>query len=353
MQTFLSVLLGIVLFGIIIFVHELGHFLTARAFGVGILEFALGMGPKLVSKKGKDGVVYSLRLIPIGGFVSMVGEDSEAPEGMEELSLCAKKPWQRFIIVSAGAVMNILMGFILMMGVVVSSPAIYNNKIEAFLVKDQNGVIVDSYKGLMLGDEILKVGSKNIKVRSDLVYEAFFLADSPVDITVRRDGKRVVVENFTFPVLTQQEMVVGNPSFFYPGIVEKTPVNVIKEGMGQSVSMVNMIWKSLVSLITGRFGVEAMSGPVGVVSEIKETATMGFSSVVFLFVMISLNVGVFNLLPIPALDGGRLFFILVEMIRRKPINPKYEGAIHFAGLVILMAFMVFVTFNDIMRIFTK
>ncbi len=353
MQTFLSVLLGIVLFGLIIFIHELGHFLTAKAFGVGVTEFAIGMGPKIFSRRGKDGTAYSLRLVPIGGFVSMIGEDSEAQEGMEDVALCNKKPWKKFIIVSAGAIMNIILGFILMIVIVCSTESIYNCRIEMFNVIDKEGNRVSEYQGLLTGDEIIKVGDKKINVRSDIVYEAFFLSDSPVDITVKRDGEQTVIRNFVFPTYTQNGITVGNAGFFYPGTHPKNFFNVLKESFGQSVSTVNMIWKSLLSLITGKFGMGAVSGPVGVVSEIKETASYGFASILFLFVMISMNVGVFNLLPIPALDGGRLFFILIEMIRRKPIPPKYEGAIHFVGLVILMAFMVFVTFNDVMRIFSK
>ncbi len=343
----LYIIFGIVMFGFLIFIHELGHFLAARAFGVGIYEFSIGMGPKLLSKKGKTGTLYSLRLFPIGGYVSMVGEDEEVTD--DETALSAKPVWQRIIIVAAGAFMNIMLGLVITAGIVIFGGNIYSAKIDHFNFVDETGtrVEMDSWQGLHEGDEIIKVGKRRIFVRSDLVYEAMDIADTPVTLTVRRNGKTVTIENFVFPTSTQSGIVFGNANFFIPTVLSKTPLEVTKQSIFQSISVLRMIWASLIDTVTGRYGADAVSGPVGVVSEIKQTAQYGFESLMFLVMIITMNLGIVNLLPLPALDGGRLVFYIIELIRRKPINPKYESYVHLAGMVILLTLMVFITANDI------
>ncbi len=341
------IIFGILMFGFLIFIHELGHFLAARAFGVGIYEFSIGMGPKLISKKGKSGTAYSLRLLPIGGFVSMVGEDEEVTD--DESALSAKPVWQRIIIVAAGAFMNILLGLIITAGIVIFGGKIYSAQIDYFNFVDETGtrVEMDSWQGLYEGDEILKVGNRRIFVRSDLVYEAMDIADTPVTLTVRRNGEIITIENFVFPTSTESGVVFGNANFFMPQVLAKTPLEIAKQSVFQSVSVLRMIWASLIDTVTGRYGADAVSGPVGVVSEIKETAQYGFESLMFLVMIITMNLGLVNLLPLPALDGGRLVFYIIELVRRKPINPKYENYINLAGMALLLMLMVFVTINDI------
>lgn len=340
------------MFGFLIFIHELGHFLAAKSVGVGIYEFSIGMGPALLKHIGKDGIKYSLRILPFGGYVSMYGEDEdECPDKTKSLS--TKSVWARFFVISAGAAMNIILGVLLSLLLIIFGSQLYSNKIQSFNFVDEvgNPISITEYKGLRLGDEILKVGNRSIFVRHDLVYEAMSLGEENVDITVLRDGKKVTVKDFTFPTTTEKGIVFGVAAFFMPEKLEKTPLEVVKQTFFQSVAIVRMIWTSLIDTVSGKYGVEAVSGPVGVVSEVKETVKYGFSSFITMFMIITLNLGVVNLLPLPALDGGRLLFLFIEMIRGKPINPKYEGIVHFIGLALLMTLMIFITFNDIAKLF--
>ena len=340
------------MFGILIFIHEFGHFIMAKKTGVGIYEFSIGMGPTIFKRMGKDGIKYSLRLFPIGGYVSMYGEDEdECPDKSKALS--EKSVGARFLVISAGAVMNILLGLLLSMGLVIFGGNIYSNKIERFNFGDEfgNPIQVEQYQGLLVGDEIIKVGSRNIFVRHDLIYEAMNLGDKKVDLIIKRDGERVTIRDFSFPTSVEKGIVFGNAGFFIPTTLKKTPLEVIKQTFCQTVAIIRMIWSSLINTVTGKYGVEAVSGPVGVVSEVKETAKYGFSSLIYMMMIISINLGVVNLLPLPALDGGRLFFLLIELLRGKPLNPKYEGIVHFIGLALLMALMIFITFNDISKLF--
>ena len=350
---FFSILIGILIFGVIIFVHELGHFLTARACGVGINEFAIGMGPKLVSHKGKDDILYSIRLFPIGGFVSMVGEDEEVEEQDKEKALNRKPVWKRFIVISAGAVMNLLSGFLVMSIIVATSGQLLSNKIERFRIAGDDGKAVSTYQGFQIGDEIVKIGNKKINVRSDLVYTAMRAGTKSIDVTVLRNGKKTVIPKVVFPPITEKGIVFGRSDFFVPEIKDKNVGAVIQESFCQSISTIDMIWNSFIDLLAGKYGTKALSGPVGVVGEIGETAKYGVSALAYLFVLISMNVGLFNLFPLPALDGGRLVFLLIELVRRKPIKPQYEGYVHLAGLALLLLLMVFVTFNDIVGLIKK
>ena len=340
------------MFGFLIFIHELGHFLAAKKTGVGIYEFSLGMGPAVFKHTGKDGIKYAVRLFPIGGYVSMYGEDEEDCPDIEK-SLSKKSALARFFVISAGAGMNLLLGLVLSLCLVIFGSQLYSNKIEKFNFVDSNGkeLIITEYKGLRVGDEILKVGKRHIFVRHDLVYEAMSVADEKVDIVVRRDGEKVTVKDFTFPTSVEKGVVFGNAGFFIPEPLNKTPVEVLKQTVCQSVAIVRMIWTSLIDTIGGKYGAEAVSGPVGIVSEVKETVKYGFSSFVYMVMVITINLGIVNLLPLPALDGGRLFFLIIEIIRGKPVNPKYEGIVHFIGLALLLTLMVFITFNDIAKLF--
>ena len=340
------------MFGILIFIHELGHFLAAKKSGVGIYEFSIGMGPAFFKHIGKDNVKYSLRLFPIGGFVSMYGEDDdECPDITKSIN--SKSVGARFFVISAGAAMNILLGFLLSAGLVIFGGDLYSSKIERFNFGDENGnyLHIHEYKGLRIGDEIIKVGKRNIFVRHDLVYEAMNVGAEKVDLTVNRDGEKITIKDFTFPTTTEKGVVFGNANFFLPTTLTKTPIEVIKQSFFQSIAVVRMIWTSIIDTITGKYGVEAVSGPVGIVGEVKETAKYGFSSLIFMMMIITINLGIVNLLPLPALDGGRLFFLLIEAVRRKPVNPKYEGFVHFIGFALLMTLMVFITFNDISKLF--
>lgn len=342
-MNFLYILLTLVTISALALVHELGHYLTARAFSVGIKEFAIGMGPKILSRRSKKtDIVYSLRLFPIGGFVSMVGED----ENSEEENALNKKPvWQRMIITVAGSLMNIITGVILMAIVVGMSPRLGGTTIAKF---DVDAVSTDY--GLRVGDEVISVDGDRVRIASELSYEIMHSAVEPVDLVVRRDGEIITLEGVVFPTATSEGVLFGMPDFFVLG-EEKTPGNVIKHTLLRSASTVKMIWESLFDLVTGRYGFEAVSGPVGVAGAVSDAAKSGLGDFLYLVVVIAMNLGVFNLLPLPALDGGRLLFQTIELIFRKPVKPEIEGYVHFVGIILLLLLMVAVTFKDIIKLF--
>ena len=333
----LYILIAILVFGFLIFIHELGHFIFAKKFGVSITEFSLGMGPKLISKKGKDGVDYSLRLFPIGGFVAMVGEseDSDDPNAFN------KKPaWQRFIITAAGAIMNLLVGIIIMIILTTCSKGFGTTKIGKF---NDNAT---SNQYLRINDEIIKVEKTRVHTASELSYEIMRKGYEPISITVVRDGNEITFENITFPTVSSEGIAFGSMDFIVYG-EERSVLTVIKNSFYSSKSTIKMIWDSLFDLFSGRYGIEQVSGPVGVTGAITNAAKTSTYSLFYLVVVISMNLCIFNLLPIPALDGGSLVLLLVEMTIRKPIPQKIDYGIKAFGFIALMLLVVVITFKDI------
>lgn len=382
MLTFLYVLLAVLVFGVLIMIHELGHFLVARACGVGIREFSIGMGPKLLSWKGKkrwaqapEGeektenaapvalsfdkiergeaesaepeepvTVYSLRAFPIGGYVSMVGEDEESGS---PAAFGAKKVWQRIAIVLAGPVMNVVLGFLLMTVLVLCTPKLASTTIGQF----DEGATSPTY-GLAVGDTVTHVNGVRVFTGNELVYEILNDGYEPVDLTVIRDGNKMTLTDVSFPVLESEGIYFGGADFRVYA-EEKTFGNVIKHSFSRSVSTVKMIFDQLGDMLRGRYGLNAVSGPVGVTEGMVTAAKSGMSDFLYLVIVITINLGVFNLLPIPALDGGRLLFLVVEGITRKPVNKNLEGYIHFLGLMLLLALMALVLCKDIAGLFQK
>ena len=346
MITFLYVLLALFCFGVLITLHELGHFLVARACGVGINEFSIGMGPKLFSKKSKKyDTVYSLRALPIGGYVSMVGEDEESdrPDAFG-----AKKVWQRILIVIAGPVMNVVLGFLLMTLLVACfTPLLASNTIAVF----DEGATSPAY-GLEVGDTVTHVNGVRVHTGNELVYEILYDGHEPVDLTVERNGERIVLEDVVFPSMEAEGIAFGSADFRVYA-EPKTFGSVIKHSYFRSVSTVKMIFDQLGDLIGGRFGLNAVSGPVGVTEGMVTAAKTGAANFIYLVVVITVNLGVFNLLPLPALDGGRLLFLLFEAVTGKPVNKNVEGYIHLAGILILFGIMILVACKDIAGLFTR
>ena len=336
-----SILIAVLVFGLLIFIHELGHFLTAKAAGVRINEFALGMGPALF-KFRKGETQCALRLFPIGGYVQMEGEDSDS----EDPRSFQKKPvWKRIIIVAAGAIMNLLLGFILLVIIVAPQEQLANTTISKFAENASTQAT-----GLQVGDRITSVNGTTVFIDTDIITNMLRDQDGVMDIGVERNGEKMVLHN------VQAKMVendAGEKQFVRDFALEPIQNNAwetVKRAAGMTVSFARLVWLSLIDLITGNVGMEQLSGPVGTATAISDAASQGLSSLMTITVLITVNLGVFNLLPIPALDGGRLFFLIIEAIRRKPINPKYEGYVHAAGLILLLGLMVFVTFGDITRI---
>lgn len=404
----MTILIAILVFGVLIFIHELGHYLTARLFDVHILEFAIGMGPKLLSwRSKKTGIAYSIRLLPFGGFVSMVGEDDEGlvdadgnpvstggagsfalPErkgyGDEDepeppvpayqsdpRALSAKPVWQRMIITAAGAIMNLVLGVILAVVLVLSMDRIGSTVVGPF---EENAL--SQTQGLQSGDVITHVNGKRVNTHMDLAYAISHDGYEPVDLTIRRGaqiewenftddegnsgsyivswsgGEEIVLEDVTFGTEETQGIVVGAQDF-RAFAMKKTFTNVLAQTFSYTRLAGRQVIDGIMDLITGRYGMEQMSGPVGVTQQIGEAASMGVTTFVYLVMVITVNLGIFNLLPLPALDGGRFFFQLIELIFRRPIPRKWEGRIHLIGLGLLLLLMVFITWQDIVRIFTK
>lgn len=474
-MTILYILLALLIFGILIFIHELGHFLVARCCGVKILEFAIGMGPKLLSwKSKKSGTAYALRLFPIGGFVNMLGENGmeavqgangEEGEAYEETSLinntadviapveqrenaleeleeapipldpelakqayCNQNVWKRILISIAGPLMNILLGFLLMLVMVLISGhdqaltnqvggffIVYENEAEEqgfrfndyfygiaegesikriLSYKDLETVVresetkqfdvivlrqtedgmdseyvtlkevtmdetflksftpsVSNSTGLERNDTVIKVNSTRVHTYNELAYEVMNQGYKPMTLTVLRNGQEHVIENVLVPTQTEGGATLGAVDF----IPYREPtfdfLTVMKHTWFRSLSTVKMVFDSIVGLFSGRYGVETVSGPVGITKVVGEAAQYGFTTVLNIVVVISINLGVMNLLPLPALDGGHILIYLVEAVRRKPLKKEVEGMINFIGLVLLLSLAVIVAFKDIFTLF--
>ncbi len=267
----------------------------------------------------------------------MAGEDEES----DDPNAFNKKPvWQRFIITAAGATVNLVAGILVMGILVATAKALPSTTIHFF---DENSTSVQYLQPM---DQITAVDGTRVYTFNDLLYEIMRKGVEPIDITVKRDGTEITISDVVFPTITDSGVVFGNVDFI-PYAEAKTPLAVLKHACVRSVSTIKMIWESLFDLVSGRYGMEAVSGPVGVTQAMTEAASTSLSSLVYLAVVISMNLGIMNLLPLPALDGGRLVFLLIEGIRRKPIPARIEGYIHFAGLAVLMLAMVLITFKDI------
>ncbi len=338
------ILPAILVFGTLILIHELGHFLCARAAGVEIKEFAIGMGPRLFGWTSKKyGTKYSMRALPIGGYVSMLGEDEESDS---ENSFGKKNVWARIAIVIAGSVMNLILGFLAMTVLVSFSGELYSTEID---YRSQE-IVATQAAGLCDGDRILKIDGTSVHTRFEVTYEVMRKGVEPLDVVVLRDGKKVTVENVIFPTIEQGGILFGAVDF-YAGVDPFHVGNVLKHSFFRSVSTVKMVIDSFVDLLSGRYGFDNMSGPVGITQTIGDSVAGGFGNFLYIFVVITMNLGVFNLFPIPALDGGRLIFLLIEAIIRRPVNPKVEGYIHAVGMLLLLGLVAIVTFNDILRLF--
>ena len=414
MLTVLIVVISLVLFLTVIMVHEFGHFIMAKKFGVKVNEFAIGMGPTIL-KWGKGETKYSLRLLPIGGFCAMEGEDEESDD---ERAFGNKKVWQRILIVVAGAVFNIILGFIFVLFLqgqedVYASRTVANfiptlieeqeymatsdsdikfyyresAETEDYLeivsedefaaaqedelvttyakVKDLEGgyfyrSATSESTGLMAGDQIREVNGYKAYCFNDAYFAMSIDDDGIMDFVVERDGELVELKSVTFDRVDGTGVAAGQQvtvlDFQIYG-VQRTFKTMMQSTWLQSQYFVRSVYVSLFRLITGQSGMNELSGPVGIASMIGEVAESGFaesfmsgvSNILYIMALISFNLGIFNLLPVPALDGGRLVFLIIEAIRRKPIDPKYEGIVHFVGLALLMLLMVVITYNDIVR----
>ena len=334
-------LVMVFVFGILIFIHEFGHFFTARKCGVPIKEFAIGMGPTLFSWKSKKyDTKYALRAFPIGGFVSMVGED-EASDDVN--AFCNKKVWQRMLITVAGPLMNLILGFILMLTVVLMQGSVATTQIKAF----DEGALSSTH--LQVGDVVVEVDGTRVKTGNELLYEIMNQGYEPIDLVVKRNGEKIELNDVVFPTFEEQGVIFGDMDFSIV-VQRQTFWGAISQTFTRSVSTVKMVVDSFVGLLSGRFGIDAMSGPIGVAEVVGEAAKTGLLNFLYIVTVLTINLGVFNLIPFPALDGGRFLFLIIEGIRRKPINKNVEAYINFVGIMLLFGLMIFISFKDVLKL---
>ena len=343
------ILISILLFGALIAVHEFGHFITAKLFGVKVHEFAIGMGPLLLKKQGAE-TLYSLRLFPIGGYCAMEGEDGESDDPR---SLGAQHPVKKIIILAAGATMNFLFGLLLLLFVFHYS-APQTNVITDFM----EGCPYEGEQALQVGDEFWEIDGKRVRVTGDV---GLLLGKNGTvhDVTVRRDGELVTLEDFELKLLEYDEVEVPRYGFYFGDRADSLG-ETLRYTWNYALNFGSLVWQSLASLVSGEYGVKDLSGVVGVVDIMNDVGQQaptffeGFLNLCYFAAFVAVNLAVMNLLPIPALDGGRIFCLLVlwpvEKIIGHKVDPKYEAYIHSAGMFLLLALMAYVMFNDVIRL---
>ncbi|MEE0945303.1 MAG: RIP metalloprotease RseP [Acutalibacteraceae bacterium] len=325
------------MFLVLILIHEFGHFITAKMFKIRVNEFAVGFGPKLFKIQGKE-TLYRFNLVPFGGYCAMEGEDGESTDSR---AFCNAKAYKRFIVTAAGALFNLLLGFLVVLIIVTSNNLVGTTTVAQF---DDNAVSCNY--GLMVGDEITHIEGRRMYTTQDVAYAFTAVEDGSLDIVVKRNGEKVTLKNVTFATESEEGINYIALDFKFLG-KRKNFLNVIESTVRTTFSYCRVVWFSLIDLITGRFGISAVSGPVGVTATIGQAAKMGLINLLPIMALITVNLGIFNLLPVPALDGGRIVFILLEMILRRPVAKKYEGIIHTVGLILLLGLMVLITFKDV------
>ena len=366
MSVFITFAAALLIFGAVIAIHEFGHFAMAKLCGVQVNEFSIGMGPALI-KTYRKGTQYTLRLLPVGGFVALEGEESpestQAEGGNEDaapaippevLAQRTGKPlneaavWQRMLVMAAGAVMNFVLGFVVLLLLISLRSEPITSKV-IYAVEDN---ALCGQTGLQAGDEIVAVNGRHCFVANDMLYELMRTESCRAAFTVRRDGKLVELPDVQFDTWQdaqgQTHMTLG---FTVYGL-KKTPKNVLKEAANSVIYYGRIIYTSLADLLRGRESINDLSGPVGIVTAIGQAASYGWKDVFELLVLITINLGVLNLLPFPALDGGKIVFLLIEAVTGHAVPEKIQGSLTVAAFALLFGLMLFATYNDIVRLVT-
>ena len=332
----MTILIAIIVFGIMIGVHEAGHLIAAKLSNIYVHEFAIGMGPKIFSFQGKE-TKYSLRLLPIGGYCSIEGEDGNSDNPR---AFCNTKKINRFFILVSGAVMNLILGFIVLILFYIPQKQIAVPVVES--------VLPDTYAyevGLQQGDRIVKLNNSSINIYPDLKFFFYDNKDKPFDLTIERNGEKIIFENFK-PYEKDGSFFMGINAH----IAQNNFFQTIKNSFYMEFFMGKLVLFSLKELIIGRVSVKDASGPVGIVNEIGNAAKNSFIDVLYIVALITINLGLFNLLPLPALDGGRILFLFLSIILKRKIPEKIEGAFHATGMILLLLLMLFITFNDVLKL---
>lgn len=337
------VVLALLLLGVLIMAHEAGHYFAARACGIEVQEFAMGMGPLLAKWKNRNGTQFSIRLFPIGGFCQFYGEDEDISDPR---AFNNQKVLKRFLTVLSGPAMNFIVAFAVIV-FYLSVIGLYDTVPRVYSVEEHAALA-----GLQAGDELLYVNGLEIEDSNTVIETVSGSEGEPVTLTVERDGRQMDVVITPFYDNEAQRYRVGFT--FDQERVRVSLLTSIPFSASYNLQSATLIVDTLKNLITTGEGADEVTGPVGTVYVIQEvTREGGLDIYMQLLSVISMNLGVMNLLPIPGLDGSRLLFLMYEGIRRKPVKREVEGAIHFAGFVLLMGLMVVLTYKDVMQIFIK
>ena len=345
----MTLLLLILVLGITVFIHELGHFIFAKKAGIYVYEFSIGMGPRIFKYKRKnDETDYSIRLFPIGGFVSMAGEDIEIDKNIPEEKQMYSKTWmQKFLTIIAGVMFNFLLAIILLfiIGLVNGVPENKNYINEV----DSNYPIAET--NIKKNDLITKINGKRVRSQDMLLLELTVKSGKTLTFTVRHEDG--TVEDIKVKPLKQT--VDGTETYKYgfslQSKIERGIIPSIKYAFSKTFSLINQMFHIILYLITGNLSLDSLSGPVGIYNIVGESAKAGILNIIYLIAYLCINVGFINLIPFPAFDGGRLLFLVIEKIKGSKINPKVENTIHSIGFILLMILMIVITYNDIIRLF--
>lgn len=349
MTVLFNILLFIIILTIIIAIHEFGHFIWAKITGVYVYEFAIGMGPKILSKKYGE-TVYSIRAIPFGGFCQLAGEDldeDDAKKVPKNKRLQNKNCWQRFLIMVFGPLNNFILAVILLFFLALIWGG---NTMNPVITEVEKGSAIEK-AGIEVGDKIVEINGQKVKTSDDIsLYIAMADPTKKNDIIVLRDGKEI--EFKVKPKKVEKDDVV---SYKYGMALQQKKTkgfgNAIVYTFKKTGSIFKQMFITVKALFTGGVKLSQLSGPVGIYSVVGEQAKTGLANIIYLVAFLSINVGFINLLPIPAFDGGHILFIIIEMIKGSPVKPEIENRIHTIFLMLLLLLMLIVTFNDILRLF--
>ena len=365
MSFLITLIAALFVFSAVIAIHEFGHFTVAKLCGIQVNEFSIGMGPA-IWKKIHKGTQYSLRALPVGGYVALEGEESpesqqaEAaredpalenpipPEQRTGKSLNEAPVWQRMLVMAAGAFMNFVLGFVVLIILVAAQDDAITSK-TVYAVQD--GALCGQ-TGLQAGDEILAVNGRRCFVANDILYELVRTEAYRADFTVKRDGQKVELPDVQFDTWQDEDGETHMTLGFSVYGIEKTPLSVLKEAWNSTLYYGRIVFTSLADLLRGRESINNLSGPVGIVTAIGQAASYGWQDLLELLALITINLGIFNLLPFPALDGGKVVFLIIEGVTGRAVPEKLQSALTVAAFGLLFALMLFATYNDIIRLVT-
>lgn len=348
------IIIAIIIFGILIAIHEFGHFTAAKLCGVKVEEFAIGMGPALF-KKQKGETVYALRILPIGGFCAMAGEDEESDDPR---AFTNQGFWKKFVILCAGSFMNLVLGIVLILIMYAGAQAFVTPTIDHFM----DGCPYEGIEAMQAGDTFYSIDGQRIYLVSD-VSSFLMRGDGVYDIVMLRDGEKVELKDFALTTKTYAEYANDGPKYgFVFGYTEATFGTKLEYTWNTTLEFSRLVWLGLGDLINGKVGLKDMSGPVGIVDMMNEVGQQAESTkaaadnLLYISAFIAVNLAIMNMLPIPALDGGRVFLmivtVIIEAVSHKKLDPKYEGYIHLGGMVLLLGLMALVMYNDITKLIT-